>query len=176
MRITQHDWNGYCHHSAGSFKGSSRGCLLGGFCPLSWTALTMHPSPEALIVTSITKPRLPNPTWASSKIHVLKMLTKSETEIERCQEQWSIGFVVRILWSSFLLLFCFEFCLFLSFHSSQKKTPKKPDTAKTPKNKMQKKRTKTKAVSAVVFTNSVPNFWGWALKNAYFLLKNTIKM
>ena len=69
------------------------------------------------------------------------------------------GLLICILWSFLLfcfLLFCFEFCLFLFFHSSQKKTPpKKPDTAKTPKSKNAEKPDKKK-VSAVVFTNSVP--------------------
>ena len=65
-----------------------------------------------------------------------------------------IGFLVCILWS------CFFFGCVVSnftFHFFQKKTPK-TDTAKTPKTKMQKK--DKESVSAVVFTNSVPNVLG----------------
>ena len=79
-----------------------------------------------------------------------------------------------ILWFASCGLLSFFVVLFWNlsffvFHSSPKKTPKKPDTAKTPKKqKCRNKRTKQKSVSAVVFTNSVPNLWGVSLKNADF--------
>ena len=72
-------------------------------------------------------------------------------------------FLVCILWS------CSFFCCFVlifDFHSSHKMA-KKPDTAETQKSKNAEKRDPQKSVSAVVFTNSVPNFWG-GLKNANF--------
>ena len=66
-------------------------------------------------------------------------------------------FLVCILWSSFFV--CFQFCFFfLLFHSSPKKA-KKPDTAKTPKNKCRKKG-QLLSVGAGVFRNSVPNLGG----------------
>ena len=75
------------------------------------------------------------------------------------------GFVVGILWSSILLLFCFEFCLCL-FFIPLKKRPSKNRTQQKPqktKKKQKKNRQKT-SVSAIVFTNSVPNFLGVGLK------------
>ena len=76
--------------------------------------------------------------------------------------------------SSFLfLLFCFEFCFFGVFHSSQKETPQKTEHSKNPK--MQNAEKTEKSVSAVVFTDSVLNFLGWASK-FHFLAENTIKV
>ena len=61
------------------------------------------------------------------------------------------------------LLFCCEF-----FHFSQKRPPKKRTLQKPKKTKMQTKGQTKKSVSAVVFTNGVPNFWGWATKMLCF--------
>ena len=73
-------------------------------------------------------------------------------------------FLDCIVWSCFFWLFVFIFVLFfIPF----KKT-KNPDTAKTPKTKMQKKGQKEISVSAIVFTNSVPNFLGVGYKNVMF--------
>ena len=76
--------------------------------------------------------------------------------------KWSSCEHLVVLVPFFFWLFCFDYCLF--FHSSQKKDPpKKPDTAKTKKNKNAEKPDK-KTVSAVVFTKSFLQFLGWALK------------
>ena len=72
----------------------------------------------------------------------------------------------------FSFVFCssFVFLLFLSFLS---KNRQKLDTAKKQKKtKLQKKKTDISSVSAVVFTNRVPNFWGGGLKNADFCGKH----
>ena len=85
------------------------------------------------------------------------------------------GLLVCILWSFFLfcfLLFCFEFCFFIPL---KKDPPKKPDTAKTQKSKNAEKPDNKKTVSAVVFTNSVLQFFGVGLKFS-FLAENTIKI
>ena len=62
----------------------------------------------------------------------------------------------------FFLLFCFELCLFF-IPLKKKDPPKKPDTAKTKKKKNAEKPDKKK-VSAVVFTNSVLQFFGVGFK------------
>ena len=68
------------------------------------------------------------------------------------------GILVCTLWSFFFFCFCcFVLNLFFFvFFIPLKKDPPKNRTRQKPKNaKMQKKRTKKKSVSAVVFTNSV---------------------
>ena len=84
------------------------------------------------------------------------------------------GLIVCILWSFFLfcfLLFCFEFCLhFVLFIPLKKRPPKKPDTAKTPK-KQKCRKGPEKTVSAVVFANSVFQFFGVGFKIFIFWLK-----
>ena len=81
--------------------------------------------------------------------------------------------------SSFFVfwLFCFEFCLFFVFSFlSKKRPPKKPDTAKTQKSKnAEKKDSEKKKNSAIVFTNSVLQFFGVGLKFSFFP-ENTIKI
>ena len=86
------------------------------------------------------------------------------------------GLLVCILWSFFLFCFfvvLFWLCLFC-FSFLSKKTPKKPDTAKTQESKNAEKTDKQNSVSAVVFTNSIFNFFGVGLKIS-FLAENTIK-
>ena len=89
------------------------------------------------------------------------------------------GLIVCILWSFFLfcfLLFCFEFCLFLFFHSSQKKDPPKNRTQQKPKEaKMQKNHTAKKKLAQLCSQNSVLQFFGVGLKFS-FLAENTIKI
>ena len=68
-----------------------------------------------------------------------------------------------------LVVLCSLFCffVFIPLH----KTPKNRTQQKPPKKKKQKCREKgqtKKSVSAVVFTNSVPNFWGWVTKMLCF--------
>ena len=70
----------------------------------------------------------------------------------------------------FLFFVCFvlNFVFFLLFSFLSKKDPPKTRTQQKPKKaKMQKNQTKKKSVSAVVFTDSVLNFWG-GLKNFIF--------
>ena len=84
-----------------------------------------------------------------------------------------------LLFASFGHLSCFVVLLWIlsffviSFLS--KKTPKKLDTAKKTKSKIQKKSVQKQTVSAVVFTNNVPHFWGVGLKMHMFA-ENTIKI
>ena len=66
------------------------------------------------------------------------------------------------------LLFCFEFCFFCLVLS--KKTPKKLDTAKTPKTKMQKK-DKQKNQLAQLCSQIVFLIYGCGLQKCYYLLK-----
>ena len=68
------------------------------------------------------------------------------------------GFLVCISWSCFFLLFCVQFLFFILL----KKDQKNGHSTNPQTNKKNWKR--KKSVSAVVFTNSVPNFWGWATK------------
>ena len=80
-------------------------------------------------------------------------------------------------WSSCLhlvVLLPFLFCFELFFIPLKKRPPKKTDTAKNPKNKNAEKPDQ-KTVSAVVFTNSVLQFFGVGLKFC-FLAENTIKL
>ena len=77
------------------------------------------------------------------------------------------GFVVCILWSSFLLLFCFEFCLFFCFFIPLKKDPPKNRTQQKPKKSKHAEKTE-KSVSAVVFTDSVLKFCGVGSKISFF--------
>ena len=90
---------------------------------------------------------------------------------------WFFSFKDRTTWFCCLhlvvffpfLLFCFESCLFSFSHSSRKKTPKKLDTAKKTQNQKCRKKGETKkSASAIVFTNSVPNYWGVGYKNVIF--------
>ena len=89
------------------------------------------------------------------------------------------GLLVCILWSFFL--FCFLVVLFwiLSFFVfsflSKKRPPKKPDTAKTQKSKNAEKKDSEKKNIAIVFTNSVLQFFGVGLKFSFFA-ENTIKI
>ena len=76
------------------------------------------------------------------------------------------GLLVCILWSFFLFCFCCFVLNFVFFYSSQKKTTKKTDTAKSQKSKKAEKPEK-KTVSAVVFTNSVLQFFGVGLKFSF---------
>ena len=85
------------------------------------------------------------------------------------------GLLVCILWSFFLfcfLLFVLNFVFFV-FSFLSKKDPQKTRHSKNPKKqKCRKKTDQKKSVSAVAFTNSVPNFLGEGLKMqifAYFL-------
>ena len=80
------------------------------------------------------------------------------------------------------LVVIFPFCCFVLnfvyflffFIPLKKKTPQKPDTAKTQKSKNAEKTDKKRSVSAVVFTARVFfYFLGWALK-IHFLAENTI--
>ena len=87
--------------------------------------------------------------------------------------KWSscLHLVVLLLFFVVLFWICFFVFSFLS-----KKTPKKTGHSKNPqKTKMQKKRTKKKSVSAVVFTNSVLQFFGVGLEIS-LLAENTIKI
>ena len=82
--------------------------------------------------------------------------------------KWSSCLHLVVLLPFLFLLFCFEFCLFLFFHSSQKKDPPKNRAQQKPqKAKMQKNQTAKKKVSAVVFTNSFLQFFGVGLKFSF---------
>ena len=71
--------------------------------------------------------------------------------------------------SSFFVFCCLVLnFVFFVFSFLSKKTPKKPDTAKTQKSKNAEKPDKKKKVSAVVFTNSVLQFFGVGLKFSFF--------
>ena len=91
---------------------------------------------------------------------------------------WSSLFKNRTKWFCCLhLVVIFPFCcfvlkfvIFVFFHSSQKRPPKKPDTAKTPKSKNaekngQKKSQLAQLCSQIVFFN----FLGWASKCHFWL-------
>ena len=80
------------------------------------------------------------------------------------------GLLVCILWSFFLVCFCCFVLNSVFFSCLSKKTPQKNRTQQKPKKAtMQKNR--QKKVSAVVFTNSVLQFFGVGLKFS-FLLKH----
>ena len=88
---------------------------------------------------------------------------------------WLSGFLVCILWYFlFYLVYSFLGLFFCVMHSSQKRPPKKPDTEKSPKIENAEKHGQKNSASAVVFTNSVPYFWG-GLKNSV-LAESTIKI
>ena len=79
---------------------------------------------------------------------------------------------LRILWSSFLFCcFVLKFVFFGVFHFSPKKT--KNRTQQKP-NKNAEKKGQEKSVSAVVFTNRVPNILGVGLKVQIFA-EHTLK-
>ena len=63
-----------------------------------------------------------------------------------------------------LLSFCCFVLNFVLSLSSQKKTPKNGHSKNQKNKNAEKKDKQRKSVSAVVFTNSVPNFGGWATK------------
>ena len=90
--------------------------------------------------------------------------------------KWSSCLHLVVLLPFCFLLFCFEFCLFfvVSF-LSKKRPPKKPDTAKAQKSKNAEKKDSEKKNSAIVFTNSVLQFFGVGLKLSFFA-DNTIKI
>ena len=72
-----------------------------------------------------------------------------------------LHFVVFIPFCCFVLNFVF-------FHSSKKRPPKNGHS-KNPRNQKYRKKDKhKKSVSAAVFTDSVPNFWGVGYKNVIF--------
>ena len=75
----------------------------------------------------------------------------------------------------FVVLFWILSFFVFSFLSNKDPPPKKPDTAKTQKSKNAEKPDKKKTVSAVVFTNSVLQFFGVGL-NFHFLAENTVKI
>ena len=78
--------------------------------------------------------------------------------------KWSscLHLVVLLPFLFFVVLF-WILSFFCCFHSSQKRTPQKTGHSKNPKKqKCRKTRQKKKSVSAVVFTDSVLNFSGWA--------------
>ena len=98
-----------------------------------------------------------------------------------CVVCFSFFFANKTKWFSGLhlvvLFLCWLFCVqffVLGYSFLSKKADKKTDTAKTPKTKNAEERTQKKSVSAVVFTNSVPNFVG-VDKKTYFA-ENPIKI
>ena len=80
--------------------------------------------------------------------------------------KWFCCLYLVVIFPFFVLFWILSF---LFFHSSQKKTPQKTGHSKNPKKqKCRKKRTKKKTVSAVVFTNSVLQFFGVGLQFSFF--------
>ena len=81
--------------------------------------------------------------------------------------KWLFGLhlvVLFLFWVVLCSLFCF-FCSFIPF----KKDPKKPDTAKNPKNQTCRKRGQTKDQLAQLCSQIVfLIFWGWATKMLFF--------
>ena len=73
-----------------------------------------------------------------------------------------------LFFGCFVLNFVFFFCFFIPL---KKRPPKNRTQQKPKKAKMQKKRTAKKENSAIVFTNSVLQFFGVGLKFSFFLLK-----
>ena len=78
------------------------------------------------------------------------------------QNKWFSGLHLVVLF--LFWLFCVQFFVFC-FHSFPKKTPQNRHSKNPKKQKCRKTGQRKHSVSAVVFTNSVPNFLGWATKN-----------
>ena len=79
--------------------------------------------------------------------------------------KWFSGLHRVVLFLSWL------FCVFLVFSFLSRKDPKQRTQRKPQNQKCRKKGQTNKSVSAIVFTNSVPNFGGGGLQKCYFSLK-----